>query len=193
MTDLDQNRPDHDNARGAASARGGSATSMPADTDDRAAGATLLVVRALPGGDLQAAKRLTTEYVRTWYPPGERPSQADQEFLRDFTERVTRPHGTAWVAYLGETPAGTVLLAHLPRTDELLKLYVRPEFRRLGVATKLIRVANASSDRSGHDCHLVVQRERGTTLHLYQALGFRETRGANPDDEYASMVRAARM
>jgi GNAT superfamily N-acetyltransferase len=63
-------------------------------------------------------------------------------------------HGWMWLAYVGGEPAGCVILRELPESvredapdgrgvkratcGEVKRLYVRPQFRRLGVAARLM-------------------------------------------------------
>jgi ribosomal-protein-alanine N-acetyltransferase len=64
----------------------------------------------------------------------------------------------------------------VPGEREILNIAVNPEFRRLGVATELIR-----RELSGHpgEHFLEVRESNGPARNLYQHLGFREV-GVRP-------------
>ncbi len=93
------------------------------------------------------------------------------------------PNGALLVARMGDAAAGSVGLARLDATTtELRRLWVRPSFRRAGVARTLTvasfeRAAALGSERIVLD----VVPSRTGAIDLYRSLGFTEI---EPYDEY---------
>lgn len=69
-----------------------------------------------------------------------------------------------------------------PETNELVRLYVDPEFRRQGVATALIEAVNPVS-------HLVTLKDNHIAQALYRKLGFEVVGPAPEDPDFLVMRR----
>lgn len=97
--------------------------------------------------------------------------------LADLQGHYGAPHGGIILALVDGVPAGCVLLRGIGETDsEMKRLFVRPAFRGLGLAKRMIaRVMNLSC-RLGYT-HM--RLETGALLAeaeaLYQSLGFKRT------------------
>jgi ribosomal protein S18 acetylase RimI-like enzyme len=98
------------------------------------------------------------------------------------------PAGSLLLARVGDSAAGAVGLQLVPETSrcgdvdvsrsgELKRLYVRPEFRRHGVALALMRRAEQEGQARGYDSLLLTTSAQMFPLAqgLYDSLGYVET------------------
>lgn len=85
-------------------------------------------------------------------------------------------HGALFVAQVDGIAAGCVALKRLDdRTGEMKRLYVRPNFRGLGLATRLIEaIVLAARDAGYRELKLDTLPSMESAQRLYRALGFRE-------------------
>jgi ribosomal protein S18 acetylase RimI-like enzyme len=134
--------------------------------------------------DILLARELFTEYLEATIEetglPGPKESPGVLEWMRADIEALPRPYtapdGALLVARVGDAPAGSVGLARLDAsTTELRRLWVRPRFRRRGVARAL---TVASVDRAAELGYarvvLDVVPSRTGAIDLYRSLGFTE-------------------
>ena len=113
--------------------------------------------------------------------------EAVQVIARDDRAGILRhlsdPGCGIWLAYQGSIPAGCILyhpLPHLgPHAGEIKRLYVRPEFRRQGLAEKLLdTLERFAASRGARDLYL------DSTAYLHVAIAFYQRSGYVPCDRY---------
>lgn len=143
------------------------------------------IVGAFPAGRDGDAADLVFEYMaatqaETGRPvpagPGELPGVLRRE-CRDLAS-VYRPPGALLIADCDGRPAGCVGLAARPglRTLEVKRLYVRPAFRRGGIARALMSHAHEHAARHGLTrLVLDVLPAREAVIAFYRGLGYTET------------------
>ena len=92
-----------------------------------------------------------------------------QDLLRD-------AHSGLWVATVGSMPAGCVVLkAGVPEegSGECKRLYVRPAFRKQGVADRLMEALEQAARASGMPwIYLDTRTEFAASVRLYQRRGY---------------------
>jgi putative acetyltransferase len=134
----------------------------------------LRVVEAEPGMGLEQAHQLFEEYARSL--------ETDLEF-QDFAEELAtlpgnyaRPRGRLLLVLDDSEPAGCVALRPLSvDTCEMKRLYVRPNFREMGVGRLLTARVLDEARRAGyHRIRLDSLPAMTSALSLYRKLGFRE-------------------
>lgn len=100
--------------------------------------------------------------------------------LRDLPGEYAAPHGTLLLATVNGEFAGCCAVRPLHAVDyanacEMKRLYVRPQFRGLGLGRQLSEVALDSATASGFDCILLdTLDDMESARALYQELGFAE-------------------
>ncbi len=111
--------------------------------------------------------------------------QVANVMARDSREALLRyiagPASAIWIAVCDSFPAGCILyrpLPHLPAAGELKRLYVRPPFRRHGVAAKLLAAAEEFARAS-----------QMSSLYLDTAAEFREAIAFYRRHDYAICER----
>jgi len=143
------------------------------------------VVSAFAAGRDGTAAALVFEYMaatqaETGQPApagiGELPAVLQRE-CRDLPA-VYRPPGALLIAGHSGQPAGCVGLAPCPaqRTAEIKRLYVRPAYRRQGIASALMSYAHHHAARHGITRLILgVLPARATVISFYRRLGYTET------------------
>jgi len=134
----------------------------------------LRVVEAEPGIGLQQAHQLFQEYAGSL--------ETDLEFqnfgeeLATLPGKYARPGGRLLLVLDDTEPAGCVALRPLSAdTCEMKRLYVRPNFRNVGVGRLLTeRVLQEARGAGYHRIRLDSLPEMTSALSLYRKLGFRE-------------------
>ena len=141
--------------------------------------AAVMVQRAADAEDIAAIRDLFLEYVRM---PGWEAGFAQYLDQQDFEAELdglpgayAPPAGALLLARVGGRPAGCVAMKALEsrRVCEMKRLFVRPEFRALGIGEQLVRAVLAGARTAGYE------RMRLDTLpsmtgaqRLYERLGF---------------------
>jgi putative acetyltransferase len=143
------------------------------------------------GDDLPLARELFTEYLEATIAetglPNPEESPGVLEWMRTDIEALPGPYvppdGALLVAWVGGAAAGSVGLARLDATTtELRRLWVRPAFRRAGVARALTVASLERAAALGYErLVLDVVPSRTGAIDLYRSLGFAEI---EPYDEY---------
>jgi [ribosomal protein S18]-alanine N-acetyltransferase len=138
-----------------------------------------MIIRPGSLGDMPAIAALHARcFARAW----------DEEFLGRI---LAQPGAVALVAIEESTIAGFVLARAAAGEAEILSLGVRPELRRRGLGTELIRTAGLHVEEAGAvEVFLEVSVENASARALYAGLGFREV-GLRAD-YYEEAVGAAR-
>lgn len=136
-------------------------------------------IHALSPADIDEARALLLDY------------QADLGHgvcFQDFAQELAGlpgpyapPSGVFLIARVDGLPAGCCGLEALPLSDhlnacEMKRLFVRPNFRRLGLGQRLIDAALSQADVAGYSTVLLdTLNDMETARSLYQAAGFTET------------------
>lgn len=134
----------------------------------------MLIVKL--ANDVQAIHAVQALWVEYWKGLGlSGDFQGFEEELRTLPGKYAAPRGILAIAYVEGSPAGTVALRPLVADAcELKRLYVRPQFRRQGVARRLmewiIEQARLLGYRTAHGDTLPTMNE---ALQFYFNLGFR--------------------
>jgi GNAT superfamily N-acetyltransferase len=131
---------------------------------------------AVRGANVSVLRRLVGECLRSVHSDSRPWSEQDAELLASLPGAYVPDRGGALIATIDRVPAGCVLLRPAPdrrATPEITKLYVRPRFRRRGVAGALIHEAATLACAIGHGTvHLTVAGDNVAALSLFQKLGF---------------------
>lgn len=102
---------------------------------------------------------------------------AETELAEDVQSLARTAESWAWVARLGGTPAGCVLLYGV--TDDLAefkRLWVRPRFRGRGIGEALTRTALEAAREQGYrTLGLTTPPWSGQAHALYESIGFERT------------------
>ena len=141
--------------------------------------------------DLPLARELFREYLEATIEETGLPNSLDSPGVLQWMEAdidalpgpYVEPEGTLLVACIGDDVAGSVGLARLDDTTaEIRRLWVRPQFRRGGVARALTVECLERAARLGYErVVLDVVPSRTGAIALYHSLGFTEI---EPYDEY---------
>lgn len=141
-------------------------------------GSEVPIVKVLDGHTAEClgkTKQLVSEYINTWYATDAPWSEVDRQFVESLPGRCIPPEGACLLAFTDDEALGSVLL--LPKGDdvlEVLKLYVRPDHRRGGIARILMEEALRRALRLGRALELQVHSDRLPAIALYRSLGFIE-------------------
>jgi ribosomal protein S18 acetylase RimI-like enzyme len=146
--------------------------------------AVITVVSAFATGRGDDAAALVFEYMAATQAEtgqavpagiGELPAVLQRE-CRDLPA-VYRPPGALLIADLGGQPAGCAGLASSPeRTAEIKRLYVRPAYRRKGIARILMSHAHHHAAQHGITRLILgVLPARTAVIGFYRSLGYTET------------------
>ncbi len=141
-----------------------------------AAGGRAPVISAAEGAaDLETVRALFLEYA-AWLDFDLCFQGFDQE-LASLPGRYAPPGGGLWLARAGAEAAGVVGLRPLEgEICELKRLWVRPDFRGLGLGRTLTETAIAAAGTAGYGRMRLdtVGAAMQRAAELYEALGFRE-------------------
>lgn len=100
--------------------------------------------------------------------------------LAELPGEYAEPRGALLLARVDGIPAGCCALRPLDTVDysnacEMKRLFVRPEFRRLGLGRQLVEKTMDTARMAGYDCLLLdTLSDMETARALYQELGFEE-------------------
>ena len=103
-----------------------------------------------------------------------------EDELRDLPGEYAQPHGTLLLALVDGAFAGCCAVRPLHAVDyanacEMKRLYVRPQFRGLGLGRQLSEAVLDSATASGFDCILLdTLDDMESARALYEDLGFEE-------------------
>jgi putative acetyltransferase len=146
----------------------------------------LRIIEAASPGHIDTARRLFGEYASSlgWDLSDSRIAHEMARLPGSFAP----PNGSLMLAYVGDEPAGVLGLQPVPepcrvggtgadRAGELKRLFVRPEFRRYGVARALMQRAEAEAHARGYDGLVLTTNAEMMPLAqpLYDSLGYVET------------------
>jgi putative acetyltransferase len=142
------------------------------------------VVGARTPTELDAARDLLREYaVSLGWDPDSGGWMADEMAM--LPGPYAPPRGSLLLAYDGDEPAGVMGLQPVPEgvritgtgadtAGELKRLYVRPAYRRLGIARSLMRRAETEARARGYDALVLTTNAEMMPLAqgLYDSLGY---------------------
>lgn len=145
------------------------------------------VERVLPDG-FKDAQELIEEYCATY-----------QVVIRDepgeLKQYIEGPGSAVWVARSGTIPAGCILYRPLPQpgqAGEMKRLYVRPAFRRRGVAEQLLGEVEAFAARQQVTAlYLDTNDDFSEALAFYKGRGYAECERYNENPQATIFLRKA--
>ena len=103
--------------------------------------------------------------------------QGFEEELKNLPGRYAKPGGRLFLAFVDEKPAGCIALRKLEEeVCEMKRLYVRDEFRGLGLGKTLIEKLIAEARRAGYKKMRLdtLPGQMARAVALYESHGFRE-------------------
>lgn len=133
------------------------------------------------GEDLEVIRSLWREY---WESLQLSPKfQGFGEEIKSLPGPYAAPAGVLLLARIEGTPAGTAALRALHhRSCEAKRLYVRPQFRRMGVARALLDRLVAEARAAGYsEMYGDTLNTMASALELYRHVGFHEVGPYSPD------------
>jgi putative acetyltransferase len=137
---------------------------------------TLVIATATSPDDLVALRSLFQEYATRL--SDDLCFQNFEGELDDLPDDYTEPKGALLRARVDGTPAGCCALRPLDTVDyanacEIKRLFVRPEFRRLGLGRQRAEEVMELARMADYDCLLLdTLNDIETARALYQELGF---------------------
>jgi putative acetyltransferase len=139
------------------------------------------IVQAENAQDLFAVQELWTEYWQSLDLPFDFQNFAEE--LRTLPGKYAQPAGRLLLVRIDGHPAGTAALRPLrPDACEAKRLYVRPAYRRRGVAGSLLARLTEEARGSGYrDLYGDTLTKMASALDLYRGMGFVEV-GPYSDD-----------
>jgi putative acetyltransferase len=138
----------------------------------------IVVRQAESAGDLESVRTLFREYATSL--DVDLCFQNFEDELRQLPGEYASPQGALWVAIVDSVFAGCCAVRPLPGVDyvnasEMKRLYVRPQFRGLGLGRQLSEAVLDSARAAGFDCILLdTLDDMEAARALYQELGFAE-------------------
>lgn len=157
---------------------------------------TTRIIEARTAEDLAAVRELFTEYAESLgWDLSQGGRFADE--IRELPGPYAQPRGSLLLAYADGEPAGALGLQPVPEDarvsgigaehfGELKRLYVRPEYRRQGVAEALMQRSESEARERGYDRLVLTTSEEMFPLAqgLYDRLGYEVTREYRDDMPY---------
>jgi len=143
------------------------------------------VRRALPRDESAVASLLAEYNVSVRRFPPAKSALADQDIAVAFG---------VWLAEVADQPAGCILLRttlDIPKTAlEVKRLYVRPRWRRRGIAGSLLdAVETCARDGGFRWLYLDSREDMREALRLYRARGFKPIERYNQNTECSVFMR----
>lgn len=110
--------------------------------------------------------------------------QSFRDELATLPGKYAPPRGVLYVVFVDGAPAGCGALRPLDDIAEIKRVYVRPAFRRRGIARELSERLIADAARLGYRAvRLDTLRRLAGPLDLYRSLGFAEIPPYNENPE----------
>ena len=129
-------------------------------------------IEAITTEDFELAKALFSEYAE-WLGIDLGFQQFDKE-LTELKAMYSRPHGVLFITLLNNEPVACVGVRPIDSgIAELKRMYVRPAFRRMGIAQDLLEASLAFAKEAGYQ---KIRLDTLDTMHpamtLYERNGF---------------------
>jgi GNAT superfamily N-acetyltransferase len=106
---------------------------------------------------------------------------------------LARPDSPIWIATVDAAPAGCVMLRPLPRfphAAEVKRLYVRPAFRRLGLAHALMQAAEEHARAAGLQwLYLDTKDDLHDAIRFYLGAGYQPCSRYNDNPQATLFLR----
>jgi GNAT superfamily N-acetyltransferase len=117
--------------------------------------------------------------------------------LRDSQETllstIDAPKNGFWLAYVGSTPAGCVMLRSLkeiPGAGEVKRLYVKPAFRRHGIAHALMQALERDARKAGTEwLYLDTKDDLNAAIRFYEQYGYNRCARYNTNPQATIFMR----
>jgi ribosomal protein S18 acetylase RimI-like enzyme len=136
--------------------------------------------------DLNDARHLLHEYFDVINVVLRDDDAAIRAFLNDASSAM-------WIAYVNDVPAACVAmrpLAEVPGATECKRLYVKPEYRRLGLADALMEALESHAAQAGHDAvYLDTKDDLIGAIKLYDRLGYERCARYNDNPQATIFMR----
>lgn len=139
----------------------------------------MLTIRHLKHYDddeLETARELFVEYAKE-LDENLRFQSFDEE-LKDPLKKYGEPGGCLVLAYFDDQPAGCIALQPLKQEGvcEMKRLYVRPQFRKLGIGDQLVKLVLQAGKEKGYvKMVLDTLKKLQAAIKLYTKFGFKAT------------------
>jgi ribosomal protein S18 acetylase RimI-like enzyme len=133
------------------------------------------LVTAERTGDLDDARRLFLEYAETL--PFDLGYQNFDREMAQFPGDYAAPKGALYLARVDERAAGAIGVRPLGQLEgEIKRLYIRPDFRGLGLGRRLVRAVIDQGKIIGYRALRLdtVRNVMAEAEALYKSMGFRE-------------------
>lgn len=123
--------------------------------------------------EFAAAKKIFLEYSKSL--GFDLSFQDFSDELNDLATRYNRPKGDLILAYVDSQLAGTVAVHEFePGIAEMKRLYVRDDFRKLGIGQELVaRIVASAKDLGYNAIRLDTLKSMKGALKIYHAAGFK--------------------
>ena len=132
----------------------------------------IAIVDGYASEHIESLKLLISEYIATWYSVGEVWNEKDMKLVSELGILQDELNHAGLLALVNEVPAGCVLIMPHDETSlEVLKLYVRLEFREHGVGRKLMQNASQRVTGAGKGIWGKVEATRAPAISLYKSMG----------------------
>ena len=124
--------------------------------------------------DIENIRKLFIEYS-TWINSDLNFQDFDNE-LMNLPYKYTPPDGRLYIAYANNTTAGCIALKRYDlKRCEMKRLFVKPEFRELGIGKELVNRIIADAIDIGYEYMILdTLRTFSQALSIYTKLGFEE-------------------
>jgi ribosomal protein S18 acetylase RimI-like enzyme len=145
-----------------------------------------LTIRAVTSAEADDAFSLIEEYY-----------EAVHVIARDDRAQILRyisdPQSGIFLAYDADTPVGCILYRPLPKlgsAGEVKRLYVRPAFRRRGIADKLLQALERfASTRHAQWLYLDTSDDLKAAIAFYERHGYRRCERYNDNPQATIFMR----
>jgi ribosomal protein S18 acetylase RimI-like enzyme len=127
--------------------------------------------QASPGDEAIITDITNAAYAKYVPLMGRKPQPMTTDYQRILAEHPV------WIAWVGEQPAGVLVLMHEPEDMLIYSVAVLPEFQKAGLGRRLLARAETQAQQAGYDhIRLFTNGLMEANIALYTRLGYVETR-----------------